>query len=245
MRRPSTQELLTAWEHGLNQPSVQRALILLAIAEPAAAPDELARLTIGQRDARLLRLREQLFGARLTNVATCPACDERIEWEHDVADVRVAEPDAGAPAGEFEVEYGGYRLACRLPNSSDVASVLNGDGGKAQTALLSRCVLRAAAAGADTRVEDLPDRVVEALNRRFEALDPQANVRVGLTCPGCTHRWQILFDIASYLWAELGDWAERTLQTVHRLAHGYGWSEDDILGLSPVRRQMYLGMLGP
>ena len=40
-------------------------------------------------------------------------------------------------------------------------------------------------------------------------------------------------------------WALRTLAEVHRLASAYGWREQDILALSPARRQLYLGMVGP
>jgi len=85
--------------------------------------------------------------------------------------------------------------------------------------------------------------VIQALTERIESLDPQADIRIHLTCPGCCHSWCALFDIASFLWAEINGWAERMLQMVHRLAASYGWSERDILNLSPVRRQLYLGMV--
>jgi len=42
---------------------------------------------------------------------------------------------------------------------------------------------------------------------------------------------------------EVNEWAERQLQTVHKLARAYGWTEREILNLSPVRRQLYLGMI--
>ncbi|MEA1978379.1 MAG: phage baseplate protein, partial [Chloroflexota bacterium] len=64
-----------------------------------------------------------------------------------------------------------------------------------------------------------------------------------LTCPECSHQWEVLFDIASFLWTEINNWAERTLRTVHQLASAYGWAEREILNLSPVRRQLYLGMV--
>ncbi len=52
------------------------------------------------------------------------------------------------------------------------------------------------------------------------------------------------FDILSYLWTEIEDWAQRLLVDVHTLAVSYGWSERDILALSPRRRRMYLELLG-
>ena len=94
------------------------------------------------------------------------------------------------------------------------------------------------------RIDLLPESVIQALNRRIEELDPQAEVRINLCCPVCSYRWEVFFDIASFLWAEINEWAVRMLQTVHKLARAYGWSEREILNLSPVRRQLYLGMVG-
>jgi hypothetical protein len=72
--------------------------------------------------------------------------------------------------------------------------------------------------------------------------DPDADVRITLACPACGDRSQAHFDIVSYLWSELDDWAQRVLADVHVLARAYGWSEDAILALSPSRRQIYLEM---
>jgi hypothetical protein len=77
----------------------------------------------------------------------------------------------------------------------------------------------------------------------MEALDPQADIRIALTCPQCGHGWNAQFDISGYLWTEIDQWAHQTLNAVHRLARAYGWSERDILELSPVRRQLYLGLI--
>jgi hypothetical protein len=43
----------------------------------------------------------------------------------------------------------------------------------------------------------------------------------------------------------LSHWAERCLDQVHTLARAYGWSEAQILALSPVRRACYLGRVLP
>lgn len=52
------------------------------------------------------------------------------------------------------------------------------------------------------------------------------------------------FDIGAYLWEEVDAWADRTLRDVHLLAASYGWSERDILDLSPARRGRYLELAG-
>ena len=63
------------------------------------------------------------------------------------------------------------------------------------------------------------------------------------TCPACTFTWSEPFDIVTFFWAEIDAWARRLLADVHVLASSYGWSERDILALSPVRRQYYLEMV--
>ncbi len=55
--------------------------------------------------------------------------------------------------------------------------------------------------------------------------------------------FSVAFDIVSFLWNELNAWAIRTLREVHILASAYGWSETDILAMSPWRRQFYLEVL--
>ena len=64
------------------------------------------------------------------------------------------------------------------------------------------------------------------------------------TCPACGHDASITFDVVSYLWNEIDEWAKRVLVEVHVLAAAYGWSERDVLALSPRRRRLYLEMQG-
>ncbi len=79
------EQLLNVWEQGLNQPLLQRALMLLVAAFPDRSPDGFATLSIGERDL-LLQLRERLFGQHLSNTAICPQCNERLEWQSRIAD---------------------------------------------------------------------------------------------------------------------------------------------------------------
>jgi len=64
-----------------------------------------------------------------------------------------------------------------------------------------------------------------------------------LTCPACGHAFRVSFDIVSYFWSEVEDWAHRVLVDIHTLAAAYGWSERQILALSPMRRQLYVDMV--
>lgn len=244
MKNLTANDMLSLWEQGLNQPLPQKALILLVAACPELQPDTLMKLSIGQRDRYLLQLRERLFGQQIMNTVVCPACTEQIEWENNIEDLLVSPQEHSAGSDAFHIEVDDYTLHFRLLNSLDIAAVINSEADKTQQHLLSRCLLKVEHAGADTTIEQLPDAVLQKLSQQMEILDPQAEIRINLKCPACAHNWDVLFDITRFLWTEINDWAERMLRTVHKLAAGYGWSERDILNLSPVRRQLYLGMLG-
>ena len=75
------------------------------------------------------------------------------------------------------------------------------------------------------------------------AHDPLAEVELALACPVCGHQWQLVFDVASFLWLRIEAQARRLLEEVHALARAYGWREADILAMSSGRRQAYLEMV--
>lgn len=243
MKNLTAADMLNVWEQGLQQPPVQRAFILLSVAFPDMDTDTLLKLSIGRRDQMLLRIRERLFGQQLLNTAQCPQCGEQTEWENRVADFLA--PEDGKNEEIFDMEEEEYFLRFRLPNSLDIAAALNRDDqADPQGFIVSQCLVTIKHAGKDCSVDELPGTLLEKLKQRIEEADPQAEIRLRLTCPACSYQWELLFDIIDFLWKELNNWAERMLQTVHRLAVGYGWSEQEILALSPVRRQLYVGMLG-
>lgn len=231
-------DMLAFWEQGYTEPLPQKALRLLSLAWPDTPPDELAALSVGQRDGRLLALREQLFGPDLQSVVNCPACGERLELAFQVADIYTTGHDESTQ--EFSLTQDGYTVRFRLPNSLDLVAVSSGTGGEQQ--LLDRCLLEVKY-GRKKKVKQLPARVVEAIASQMAAADPQADVRLDLVCPACSHQWQPIFDIVSFIWQEIHSWAVHTLREVHVLASAYGWHERDILLMSPWRRQLYLQMV--
>jgi hypothetical protein len=240
MRDLSAAELLEVWERGRGADPVRRALLLLGAAEPHTPADELAALSIGRRDARLLRLRECVFGGRLEAVTSCATCGERLELAFGVGELlRSVDAEPGPEeAPPLELEAAGYHVRFRLPTSADLVAVAEA-GATAPVALLERCVEEVEGTEAE-----LPPELADALASRMAEADPGADLELALTCPACAGRWTAPFDIVAYFWAEIEVWARRTLREVHRLASAYGWSEPAILALSPQRRQAYLELLG-
>jgi hypothetical protein len=78
----------------------------------------------------------------------------------------------------------------------------------------------------------------------MEALEPGAAVTFDLTCPECGAQWSAPMDCGDVLWSELQVRAERLLLDVDALARAYGWSESQVLALSPTRRAAYLQLIG-
>lgn len=237
---PSAAQLLDVWEGALAESPTRRALRLLAAAHPELSEPELATLPIGQRDTRLLQLRERLFGSQLALVAPCPQCGQHIESQVRVGDLVVDVEESEETT--YVVESRGYRVTFRLPASEDLIA-LPGDveADDARAWLLGRCIVEAQdVQGQQKLVSQLSEAVLADIAMQMASTDPGADVELAFECPDCGHHWQEMFDIAAFFWRELRAWAQRTLRDVHVLARAYGWSEPDVLALSPTRRQIYL-----
>lgn len=235
MHPPEPRDLLSAWERGSGGAPVVRGLLLLGLAVPGAAPEDLLHASIGHRDAWLLSLRECLFGSRLECLLPCPACREGIELSFDIADVRAPH----ALPGQVRTLAGGQQL--RAPTSADLLAIGHlSDATQAEQQLLARCHLNAGGGPEASAVAEWASAAGEALGR----LDEQAEVVLALDCPACAHHASQPFDILAHLWVELDHWARGMLRRVHAIASRYGWSEADILALSTARRQAYLDLIG-
>jgi hypothetical protein len=237
-------ELLDIWQAGSHQPLIEKTLHLLGVSCGNDSIREMARLSIGERDLRLLQLREWIFGARLHNIVHCPRCAGLTEWDARLDDLRLQplRPDDGKKT--FECSIDGYELTFRLPNSEDLYSFLPDDAPvKDPKKLLGRCILSLRRDYRSCTPDELPDTVFDTLAQHMEREDPQADIRIEVNCPACAHSWEAVFDIIPYLWAEIDGWARRTLEEVCLLARNFGWSEHDILTMPPQRRQLYIHLL--
>jgi hypothetical protein len=242
MTKLSAADLVQMWESAANLSPVERALALLESGPGFEPGEDLASLSVGARDARLLALRESLFGPRLCSLAECPACGTAVEFALDAAALR--ERSAAAPGQPFLLNLGETVIRFRLINSGDLAEASRcSDFHSARRVLASRCVVEATRGGNAINCGELPDGAIEELAARLAELDPQADLEMLLSCPGCAGSWSAAFDIASFLWQEVSVRARQLLGDVHALAWAYGWREADVLAMSDVRRRHYLALL--
>ncbi|MBO0859245.1 MAG: phage baseplate protein [Chloracidobacterium sp.] len=245
MKPLSASELLSIWERGQERSPGVRALLLL---ESTASGDQSpAKLSVGRRDALLLSLRETLFGSRFVGLAACPNCGQLSELTFESSEIRSSADNAQPET--LRVRAGGYEARFRLPNTEDllaVAAFARCDTSSAAESLLTRCLIQARRKGQPVSIEstrDLPPSLLAAIGEKMEQADPQANVQLILNCYACDHNWPANFDIVSYLWSEIDDWARRILSEVYTLASAFGWREADILGMSARRRRLYMEMV--
>lgn len=234
-------ELLAVWEAGLTHHGPERALLLHRAARPESGTDALRSVPVGEREADLLALRRALFGERMQTRVECGACGEAMEFDLDARDLAAAGPEQ--PESPLRVEDGEWVVEFRLPTVADIEAAAAA-GPDAPQHLLARCTLSAVRAGQPVPADRLPSALPEPVRRRLAdavaAADPAADVTLNVACPACGEATRAELDITSYLWTELDSWARDLLLDVHLLATAYGWSEPEILALSPLRRRYYL-----
>jgi hypothetical protein len=245
MRALSASEMIAIWERGAAQHPVDRALTLLeaCCGEPR---ERLAQASIGQRDALLLLVHQQLFGDVLQAFAECPQCRERLEYSLSTREI-AARSQTGGIDSESHLSFvdGGMQVQLRLPNSFDLGAVAaSTDMATARRLLAERCVIEMTRERKTVPVSELTDSAVDRIAAHLASADPQADVVIDLTCAACRHAWQVILEIESFLWIKISSLAKRLLRDVHALARAYGWSEQEILSLSPLRRRAYLEMVG-
>jgi len=226
----------------VNLGSLARAEVLLRAASEPGRDPEPSQLSLGERDARLLTLREWTFGADVTATSRCPKCRTEVELRLQINDLRVS---GGEQPAEQNFCSDGYRMQFRLPNCGDLATISAGSASESslRRRLMEKCVSRIEREGEEIASESLPEAVMESLSARMSELDPQAEIGLELSCESCSEPWKELFDVESFFWTEIQAWAWQLLRDVHQLAASYGWAESAILAMSPVRRSLYLNLI--
>jgi hypothetical protein len=238
METPSASDLVRVWELGRDQPSWFRGLLILAPAFPERSFNQLAQMTLGQRNICLWRLRERLFGADLTAVVHCPACGRPSEFAARIDEICPHQvPSWDAPAlSDLRVAVEGESIGFRPPTSEDLAAVEEAAGTVTLSPALAERLIEPAAAVDAVGAE----RVIEAVIEATYACDPQIAMLLDLECAECGEAWSAPLDCVGFLWTEIGGLAQRLLDEVHLLASAYGWPEAHILAMSAVRRGFYV-----
>jgi hypothetical protein len=205
---------------------------------------EVASLTVGEREALLLHLRHATFGERMQCVLECPhpTCRARMDLELMVPDLLL--PPAGDAQCIHETSVDGYHVRFRLPGGADqeaVAALAQTDDSEAVKVLLGRCIVGIEQDG--EKLEEIPSAVSDSVSDAMALLDPQAELVLEPLCPACGNRFRAILDTASFFFTELAARARALLGEVHVLASFYHWNEEAILSIPECRRKVYLDLV--
>ncbi len=241
MKSLSAAELLEVWEWGIDKPHLDRIVRLLEVVFDSE--EDIMQMSIGERDNALFLVRRDIFGRLMNCTLTCPECNETIEWVSDL-DILCKSDYHLDFEHELSLHHGNMELKFRLPNSEDLIQIWNDNtDNDFSKKLAARCITSVKQGSRDVELEEISQLIIDQMEEAMEKADPMANIYFQLECPGCSHQWNEVFDILSYFWKEIDSWTRKLLQDVSILAINYGWTEKEILELSPFRRQYYLSVL--
>lgn len=231
MRTLTQVDTLALWESGRTLHPIDQGLLAVQTAFPEIGDESVADWPLGRRNRALAQLLCACFGPWLNGWTTCRECGEKLEFS---VDGRALMETGAASAGDAVTIEG---RMFRLPTSRDLARIAErDDAADGARTLLAMCLIAGEPA-------DWSDAEIEAAGETMAAADPLAEVRLDFTCPVCGEVFDESLDLATFLWSELEGRAKRLLLEVHTLARAYGWSEHDVLALSPARRRLYLEMV--
>ncbi|MGW5363820.1 hypothetical protein [Actinopolymorpha pittospori] len=183
-------------------------------------------LAVAAREA-LAELRERV-GPALDTALSCPVCEALLDVPLDLDEVL-----AGS-----EVLADGMRVdgvLVRGPTTADVLAAL--DSADPAATLRARCVTwpEGTVPYADA---ELTARVAAAA----EQLAGSAGVSVRLDCPECGGDVLADVDVVRLVTERVTEQAQAVLADVAVLAAVFGWSEREVLEMSPARLRVYLGL---
>ena len=211
---------------------------LLSLGGKPAAPEQVASLTVADRQWLMLNLAYALQGGGCWLKGCCDECEEPFDFYLDPRQLPVKAAGEGFPFAELNLGGDGLRL--RLPVGADQERIAGMDAGEAVALLLSACLLSVNGGPVPAGYADALD--AESLRKIDDALDevsPYVGTAIVTACPECGRTQQI--EINPYLLSATGQ--EALFQEVHIMASQYHWSEDEILSLPRRRRRLYLSLI--
>jgi hypothetical protein len=237
MRVLSQADCLALWESGQALHPLDRGLLAVHAAFPETRGEDVADWPLGRRNGALAQLRSVSFGSAIRGWTACEDCGDKLEFELDGNTLA----ERYSPASDGSVRVDGKVF--RLPTSRDLAFISGEhDPRHAAMRLMERCMLSGAEEGLTdpTANPEWIERDLDAVGESMAEADPLAEIMLHFDCPACGGSFDQSLDLVAFLWSEVEGRARHLMLDVHTLASAYGWSEAEILSLSPARRAFYV-----
>lgn len=231
----NTNTILNIWDDCVNKDQIYRGVALASLALKENDTANLMEWSIEKRDTALFHIRKALFGTKFNNITHCPNCAQTMEWELSLPDLEIPILDGMPDNLKISIDTTDYNLFVRLPNSNDLLA-------NDEMRIIENCILNP---------DDFPDQnidkklpeLVQPINDQYDKNCHASNITYKLKCIDCSHEWQGVFDILTYLWKEIDQWAKSFLNQIYLLARTFGWSETEIINMSENRRNHYLNLI--
>lgn len=89
----------------------------------------------------------------------------------------------------------------------------------------------------------LTEESIDTVNNAMEEIDPLINFHIPIACPYCEQENDYEIDLEEHAINKLQEAQQNFIQSVHRLALRYHWSEQEIFSLPSWRRIKYLSLI--
>jgi hypothetical protein len=193
-------------------------------------------LNASERDQLLARVYELTFGPRIESTARCSLCESRFDLAFAIEDLLTALDATPSSSTATREKDGVFRLRSgarfRLPTGEDELAAAKLPLREAEVVLMEHCLL-----------EPERDLDSDALQKAMEEHAPILDVELHATCPECGGQQFVRFDVQFYLLRALEQQRKSVAREVHRLALAYGWSLNEILGLSLSQRRAFVELI--
>jgi len=244
----SNQQILGIWENAQHLHPLDRSLYLIQRVDNHNSWQDLKTLSIGARNHFLLAIRLATFGHELMAAAQCPKCQEELDI--------IAEPEElgyGKPLPPFnaiyQLQFNEMDIQFKPLTSVDLASICHlHDTEPASRQLLTQSIQSITDSSTQQTISEEAynehyDVICETLADAIATVDPVMLNEADVSCPKCQYDWNVCFDLGDFLWQEICHRAKSLLVEVQQLARHYGWSEDEILTMSDIRRHGYIEVI--
>jgi len=216
------------------------AQVIVALDETTPAREQVATLTLGERDILLAHIRQENFGDQLQSTSTCPRCHEQLDIDFSLEafliHYRPRLPRGVEPQENGWFRFANHNVSFRLPTGTDMEEMEQQAGltyEQRRRWLIARCV-------SPTHVSA---RLLARIERAMWHLSPQLIQELGAQCAMCGANFSVTFNMESFVLRELRLAARTLYQDVHLLARWYHWREAEILSLPRQRRIRYVDEL--
>lgn len=197
--------------HGQNSNTVRLVNEVLARClvkpgeEPGIERETIKNLLVTDRDAALIRLRQNSIGDEISTETSCPKCGTGNAVNFRLSSLPI---EFKRPPKQLRVDLPDGRIALlRLPTAGDQEALfeanLNGES-QYRSWLLARLLLKF---GADEGPFDLaftrslPLSIRAALETRLNAAIPALDLTMGVTCYACNEAFTVPFDVPSFFFS--------------------------------------------